>query len=316
MLWPILGTKTRQRASEGLLWACFQGNSTMSTKRHKKFVRSKEPPGKLVIGERDLRILRALAEHRFLTSEQLFALDGGGRRNLQRRLQYLFHLGFVDRPSQQLSFDRPQSHIVYALGDKGADLLCERLAWPRGKVDWTTKNRQASASYIWHGLMISQFWTVLSLALRGNPASLVNWQQGAELRDHVQVEGRRLAIVPDAFFTIEEGDDLLHFFLEADRSTMSLKRFWGKMRAYWEWWKQDRHRDKFDISRFRVLTITLSDARKDNLRDVARRADDLRRGSAMFLFACEKSYNLQEPESILCPIWHSPRDGKSHHLLE
>jgi len=125
----------------------------MSTNRHNKFVRSKDPPGRLVIGERDLRILGALAEHRFLTSKQIFALDGGGQRNLQRRLQYLFRLGFVDRPSQQLSFDRSQTHIVYALGNKGADLLCERLGWPRGKVDWNAKNRQASASYIWHGLV-------------------------------------------------------------------------------------------------------------------------------------------------------------------
>ena len=258
----------------------------MSTQRHNKFVRSKEPPGKLVIGERDLR---ALAEHRFLTSEQIFALDGGGTRNLQRRLQYLFHLGFVDRPAQQLSFDRPQSHMVYALGDKGADLLCERPAWPRGKVDWSAKNRQASASYIWHGLMVSQFLTVLTLALRGNSANLVNWQQGAELRDHVEVQGKRLAIVPDAFFTIEEGDDLLHFFLEADRSTMTLKRFWGKMRAYWKWWKQERQTEKLGISRFRVLTITLSEACTESLREVTRRADDLRRGSTMFLFACKKS---------------------------
>lgn len=288
----------------------------MSSHRHKKFVRSKDPPGRLVIGERDLRILRALAEHRFLTSEQIFALDGGGRRNLQRRLQHLFHLGFVDRPAQQLSFDRPQSHIVYGLGDKGADLLCERLAWPRGKVDWNAKNRQASASYIWHGLIVSDFWTVLTLALRGNPATVVNWQQGAELRDHVTVEGKRLAIVPDAFFTIEEGDDLLHFFLEADRSTMTLKRFWGKMRAYWEWWKDQRHIEKFGIERFRVLTITLSEPRKESLREVTRRADDLRRGSAMFLFACEKSYNLHEPPSILRPIWQCPRDRRWHRLLE
>jgi len=125
-----------------------------------------------------------------------------------------------------------------------------------------------------------------------------------------------LPLAPDAFFTIEDKDDLLHFFLEADRSTMTLDRFLDKIRAYWQCWKEERHKERFNISVFRVLTTTISKERKENLRQLTKRADDNQRGSEMFLFACEKDFNLEKPESILEPIWQSPKNDALHHLLE
>jgi len=109
---------------------------------------------------------------------------------------------------------------------------------------------------------------------------------------------------------------LLHFFLEANRSTMESERFLKKMRAYWQWWQEEGHKKKFNISVFRVLTITISEERKENLRKITKKADERERGSEMFLFACQKDYNLEEPESILKPIWQSPRDDTRHYLLE
>ena len=97
---------------------------------------------------------------------------------------------------------------------------------------------------------------------------------------------------------------------------MPEERFFKKMKAYWQWWKEERHKDKFNISVFRVLTITISKGRKENLRRLTKQADDNRQGSEMFLFAYQNDYNLEEPESILKPIWQSPKNDKLHHLLE
>ncbi len=144
----------------------------------------------------------------------------------------------------------------------------------------------------------------------------MRWRQDY-LGHKIYSDGQEYSVFPDAFFTIEDEKDYLHYFLEADRSTMEGKRVLGKLKGYWQMWKQESHKDKFDISVFRVLTITISQQRKENLRHIAKQANDNRTaGSEMFLFACKDDYNLEKPESVLKPIWHSPKDDKPHHLLE
>jgi hypothetical protein len=72
--------------------------------------------------------------------------------------------------------------------------------------------------------MISNFRLALGLALREKKESnLLKWRQN-DLNDYVYIAGERFPVNPDGFFTIEDKGDLLHFFLEADRSTMTTKR--------------------------------------------------------------------------------------------
>jgi hypothetical protein len=96
---------------------------------------------------------------------------------------------------------------------------------------------------------------------------------------------------------------------------MTTKRYLRKLRAYWLWWKSGGHQRKFNIPRFRVLTLTTSEKRKENLRTLARSADDGKRGSPMFLFACDKSINIQRPTTILNPIWQTPVNDCYYPLL-
>ena len=281
---------------------------------YKRFVRNPNPkPFRLQT--RDIEILTLLAEYRFLTTYQILALQPRGIRNLRRRLQYMFHAGLVDRPTKQHDFLKPPGPMVYALGNKGADVLAETLEVDRGKVNWQTKNREVGLHYIDHTLMVSNFRATLTLALKPlQEANLISWGQGPELKVTALVDGQRVAIVPDGFFTVQ-GKGPLHYFLEADRSTMTSKRFLRKMRAYWRWWKDGGHQNKFGISRFRVLTLTISEKRKENLRKLATRADDRQQGSPMFLFACEKNFRLEQPEAILQAIWQTPVDDKWHSIL-
>jgi len=97
---------------------------------------------------------------------------------------------------------------------------------------------------------------------------------------------------------------------------MTDARFLKKMRAYWNWWKRGKHTEKFGIKAFRVLTITKTEKRKENLREITKKADDRQRGSLMFWFTSERNYNIQKPESILEPIWQTPKDDSFHSLLE
>ncbi len=73
--------------------------------------------------------------------------------------------------------------------------------------------------------------------------------------------------------------------------------------------------DGLNIPRFRLLTLTLTDRRKETLRRLARQADDKERGSPLFLFGCEKSYNLEEPDKVLQAMWQTPIEESYHSLL-
>lgn len=285
----------------------------MPKQKFKKFERSKTPP-KFRISDIDLKILQDLGDYRFLDARQILALHKeANARTLQRRLQLLFHAGFLDRPSQQFSYIQPSSHIIYALAKKGAKLI---FSDRRAEANWAKNNKSAKPLFLQHALMVSSLRVVLTLALkRLRQSKLLNWQE-ENLSDKVYCGGERLPVSPDAFFTIEDKGDLLHYFLEADRSTMSQDRFFKKMLAYWQYWSEEKQKDKFNISKFRVLTLTISQERKDNLRAITKRAGDNKQGSEMFLFACEKDYNLDKPDSVLKPIWLSPKDDKKHHLLE
>jgi len=59
--------------------------------------------------------------------------------------------------------------MVYALGDKGADLLAEKFGIDRGKIKWNEKNKEVKDRHIQHTLMISNFRICLELALKNSP---------------------------------------------------------------------------------------------------------------------------------------------------
>jgi DNA-binding IclR family transcriptional regulator len=78
----------------------------------------------MVLTPRDLEILRAVHRHRLLRSTHLVALLGGSRQTTLRRLQLLFHHGYLDRLPIQLDwYARGSEPLVYALGKRGAEVL-------------------------------------------------------------------------------------------------------------------------------------------------------------------------------------------------
>jgi len=174
--------------------------------------------------------------------------------------------------------------------------------------------------------MISDFRVCLELALRDLPGTnFLFWknENRKELKDYAYIkdsQGRewKVTIVPDGFFGIKDTKPKpkMYFFLEADQSTMTNARILKKMIAYWNWWKKGRHTEKSGIKAFRVLTITKTEKRKENLRGITKKADDRQRGSLMFWFTSEGKCNIERPESILEPIWQTPKDDSYHNLLE
>jgi Replication-relaxation len=83
-------------------------------------------------------------------------------------------------------------------------------------------------------------------------------------------------VAPDGFFTSQDAQGRTHYFVEADRGTMTLKRFTQKLLAYAAHWRAKRHTEKFKIKHFRVLTVASSAVRCENLMRATAAAPDVR----------------------------------------
>ena len=271
--------------------------------------------GLLRIQPRDIALLRDVGDFRFLNTEQVLALHPGGKRNLTRRLAALFEQGYLDRPESQTSAGLRSAHFVYSLGRKGAEVLFPN-AEERDNTLRRVREIQRSFPLVAHAIMISQFHVCLTLALKNSDAKIVRWLQGNELKVALRRHGENPALVPDAFFTLKEKGDVLHFFLEADRATMTQERFVNKLKVYWRFNREGRFNDTLGVPNFRTLTITPSEARSENLRHASKDADPRREGSAMFLFAPETRYNVKAPEALLSAVWRTPKNDTPHSILE
>lgn len=282
-----------------------------------------KPP--LVLQARDRQIVELVSEHRFITSEEIQALILGSDQIILRRLQKLYHSGYLDRPRNQQQ--RGNAKMVYALAQDGAHLLANFFGKESAKGDWSEKNRQVRLRYLEHALMVSRFRATLTLAMRlnGNVA-LERWQQGQELKDEVRVEHsdwtERIPVYPDAYFVLRllaepEGRNRIHVFVEADRGTMTTKRFFVKTRGYWHYWRSGKQDERFGMKNFLVLTVTLTPERAESLCAATGKLDAPKhRGLRMFLFGAENNYTLAEPLRVLDSIWTTAADQGRYSLLE
>jgi hypothetical protein len=299
-------------------------------RKFSKFIRHPERYG-LQLQERDLDILELVYDYRFIPSDQVVQLIEGSERKILDRLKKLFNHQYLERMcDRRIRTQSGSEKMVYAITARAAQLLVDERGLEIGKVNWASKNRTVTDRHIKHTLMIGKFRTAVTLAVAAKEdLELLFWKEhrgtgqqlNPELLDSVTLElekGReeRRKIVPDAFLGLEDSDYEYFLYLEADRSTMTNDRFKKKLSAYWAWWKQGGSKKKHQVENFRVLTLTPSVKRRDNLRKAAIEASPGKNGSGMFWFACEKDYNVQEPETVLGDIWVTAKDDEKHSLLE
>ena len=269
------------------------------------------PP--VTLTERDRAILTLVHRHRFLRSTHLVAVLGGSRQHLLRRLQRLYHHGYLERPRAQLDYFHTggSQALVYGLGNRGAAYLKRSLKLPFPRLDWNRRNQDATRLFLEHTLQVADALVALEVACRqsGAPVFLAAEQLAlpdatarsrTPFRWSVSLPGRRrCGVVPDGVFGLEfSTGDRRWFFLEADRATMPVKRqelaqssCFRKLLAYEATWTQGLHRSRFGWARFRVLTLTSSAERVEHLAQASR---ELARGRGLFLFG-ERATFLADP---------------------
>jgi hypothetical protein len=215
---------------------------TAKQQRLPRFKRAPEVAGSFQFTPRDLELIRHVAEHRFIKSEWLIKLVGGSRQQILRRLNLLYHHGYLERPRCQLDYYHQggSKSLVYGLASRGAGRLRRDLNMPFERMDWTTRNKRVGRLFLEHTLMISDFMAALEQECRSrNDVRLIYGNDLVKphgckfhrepFRWTVDIPGKaRVVVVPDKVFaldtTLTDGVVRTHYFLEADRGTMPVCR--------------------------------------------------------------------------------------------
>lgn len=280
------------------------------------------------IQERDIEIVKAVWQHRFLTTRQIALLIDGIERLsdekqfqsrltvFQMRLKGLWLNRFLDRLELRAQMYHGSSQAVYALDSQGADLLSNHSGEDPQVIDWNLKQNKIGDRYLEHALMVSNFLVALQLACRHpdfQHIEFVPMGHGRDLQDRVEVRDEKgktmkLSVAPDYTFALKDtrfaaGQDTAYFFLEADRGTMSHKRMCEKYAGYWHYHQQKRHQERLKIPAFRVLTLTRSVQRRETLRQLAVRLAGLPRNKGFLWFGTERDVDLKKPGTVFGPIW-------------
>ena len=308
----------------------------MSHLRKPRFHRASEIPP-IQLTERDRMIVRCVFRHRFLRSWQIAALVGGSKQVILRRLQLLFHHGYLERPRAQIEYFQPGGSraFAYGLADRGAELLRLTENPSSRALEWSAKNRAVKHLFLEHALLVSDVIVALKLACRQHggmrflssdelPLPTTTRSRLEPFRWKVSLNSNtRIGVVPDCVFGLEFADqppdrNRAYFFLEADRGTMPIARnglhhssFHRKFLAYEATWLQELHRKHFEFHRFRVLTVTTSTDRLTHLVEACRQLD---RGQGLFLFTDLNSFHaIPDPLTLL---WQSVRSGQAIRLID
>jgi len=315
-----------------------------------RFVRQPRALPDFHITERDEEILKIVARHRFATSAHITVLieamlPGSSDQQILRRLQYLFHAGYLARPKAQVDAykagggSRP---LVYALGNRGIDLLAARHDFRRASVDWTAKARTAVRGEIDHTLEITDFMVTLEIAARrrGTLMPIFFEEILANSPDETQKSLRPyqwpvalrwkgsdivLHPTPDKFFGIRNldrpaGKNAKYLWLEIDRGSMPVERRDLNKTSYlrhllgYAWsYKNDLHAKRYNLPNVRVLTVTPGRSRIANIIAAYRQHVAALVSPKFFLFADRPG--LARAEDWLQYPWLDAA-GEHHRLLD
>jgi hypothetical protein len=269
-----------------------------------------------VLASGDSEIFRLLYEYRFLRREQMSVLIGRDPKRLHRRLLKLVDAGYLT--SKKL----PQQKHIYGLAKAGQRALVEEGRAGPDLLDKRFRLHELSEYFLKHEMMIADVHVILSLAGRSGALKLISWREGRGLHDSVTVAGHdgveKSPFRPDAFFALKdsrrnEGQDLMHFFLEADRSRENHPDFGEKIPVYWHYLQQGLHEKQFGIKSFRMITVTITDERARKLAKCV--AELVPQGAwKYFLFTSCKNFSLDNPAPIFDDICLRPGGSETDHL--
>lgn len=308
-------------------------------KRKKRYVRDQSV--NISLQDRDIAICTWVNKYRILSSEQIVAIVNGTKQVILRRLNLLFHTGYLERV--RLENSHQNTAMFYGLGNKGALKLSECFGYNFPKTDVGRKNRELKDKYVQHALEVNEFLIAIQVACRNHPdlefideeelvkhrpipstkiQQAMKWPVIVNPGEFGQKEKMGLAVVPDGVFAIrcrKKGQvKVSFFFLEIDRSTMPIKRsdfgqtsFYRKFIGYITSYRYQLFGKYWGFNSVRVLIVAKSKERIANLLSLGQELHPKRRGYRLFCFAGTKAICTKTADQVLGRIWI---DGENNML--
>lgn len=249
---------------------------TSMSNRRRSWV-ERNPKDTLVLTERDQKIIQAVWKYRFLASSQIKELFFGSKSKADRRLRELFDYGYLDRIA--IPQVQGRGELVYALWDKGAELLVRESGLARKDLKWNRQKNKIQPQYLQHELNLAQFRMAVEKSVYLMPdvrllfrfsgdevtAKLRTRYSAAEYRNNK----KRQSLRPDACFGIDAPKGKLYFFVEIDRGTESLRIINTKLELYSAGYSKGSFEQSLGIKKFRVLFVGDTARRMATLLQVA-----------------------------------------------
>jgi len=300
--------------------------TTTSRSRLPRFRRVPEPP-RMVMTERDKRILHAVHEYRMLTREQierlLFAPEFGQDHftktsKVRHRLKVLYQNKYLERVPLPVGNATWAWQPVYRLARSGAELVASDLGvnskdliyWGKGD-DKDRRATHATPLFLNHTLCINDVRIAFQLAAQHYGYRVETWLDDVHLKsqerkDHVAVrdeEGNKMvAVIPDSYFVLNLGNRRAPFFLEVDRATMSNSRWGTRIHAYLAYVRSGKYTERYQMRALRILTVTTTEQRLMNLKETTRKAG----GGDLFWFTTMEQ--MSAGSVFFDPIWRLAND--------
>lgn len=289
----------------------------------------------LSLRERDFQILETVGACGGLTALHLTALFFPPYRypvsvahsNCERRLKLLHMHGYLARIEQPQILSDGRKPFVHTLTKKGAQILAHYVGCELSELQWRVLEGE-SEHFLDHLLLTNNVRIALLSAMqqRPNDVAIQIWRDDVTLKrlhsqDRLKIElgeGRTETriLVPDGYVLLSgprmrdfrnpaapPSPRELHHFLEIDRATetgasrLEHRRTWAKkIKMYLAYYEQF-YEQRYGTKGLRILTVTTSHKRMENLMEITERAG----GRFRFWFT---TFERISTEHILTePIW-------------
>lgn len=218
-----------------------------------------EQPFDFQLRDRDLDILQACLEHRFLTTLQLhelyFTEGNGGLRYTQRRMKLLYEIGLLmkTRPRTGEPGSKPN---IFALTRLGFDLLVQLDCIDREEgslVYYSEEDNIISFDYMIHDLHLNELCIQIFKEAKARNLSF-EWLPTKLCRQQIRMPGgKERKVEPDAVFLFYQGNEQIALHIEYERAA-NPRRFREKMTRWKVYRKQQAWKEKYQAEPF-ILVI-------------------------------------------------------------
>jgi len=260
--------------------------------------------------ERDCALLKAINDCRALLTRQITTMFFSSQSRCYKRLEKLFHYGFVDRHFlPQVAHAPAASPIVYTITKLGASVLATTYGYTSDQFHFPTASILAWET-LTHILAINDVYGAIYRASVDSGVSLVDWRDELSFRanpDYVWVVNSRgtsskKPVLPDGYFHLKLPQGNARFFLEVDRGTEGMQQFKSQIQVYQEYILSGGYEAQFHSKSLRILVVVPT---KTRLETVRRAIAEVGGGERYWI----TTFDQLEPTMVLtAPIWQKARE--------